>query len=64
MSHTAYKLLTNDSFAPDEVVELHQFYVSPMDRKLIADVTIRIADHDELRLGLPADRLNIEAVPA
>lgn len=64
MSNTVYKLVTNDDIVPDEVVELHQFYVSPTDRKLIADVTIRMYDNAELRLGLPADRFNIEAVAA
>lgn len=64
MSTTVYKLVTNDDIVPDEVVEVHQFYVSPTDRKLIADVTIRIDGHAELRLGLPAERFNIEAVAA
>lgn len=64
MSNTVYKLVTNDDIVPDEVVEVHQFYVSPTDRKLIADVTIRMYDTTELRLGLPVDRFNVEAVAA
>ncbi|MCK8674139.1 hypothetical protein M1M07_23885 [Rhodococcus sp. HM1] len=66
MSHTVYKLLTNDDLVADEIIEVHEYCVSTLNGfpEPIAIVSVQIDAFEPLRLGLPLDKFQVRAVLA